>query len=83
MRSKLKYGLNWLRFVCVLAGFVTVTDTTETGMDPNGNAFQLTKVQKRIAEIGQIFGSRLNLEEIFDEFAGQVRKLIPAEPIIL
>jgi len=38
---------------------------------------------RRLAEIGRIIGSTLNVEEVYEPFAEQVRELIPFERIVI
>ena len=45
---------------------------------PNGNiALRLAEEMAIIAEIGRVIGSTLNIEEVYEHFAAEARKLIP------
>ncbi len=46
-------------------------------------AARLAKEMAVIAEIGRIIGSSLNIDEVYDGFASEVRKLIPFDRLVI
>ena len=64
-------------------GLNLVIDKTETGMTPSGDVLQLVDEQKRIAEIGRLVASTLDVASIYPGVAQLARSLVAADRMVI
>ena len=69
------------RVVFAIRDITDYKQTEDALMASESEAKRLAQENASIARIGQIIGSTLAIEEVYERFAGEVRKLIPFDAI--
>jgi hypothetical protein len=60
-----------------------MTDIRMQSASKSDSRHPLVEQQRRIAEIGRIVNSTLELNEVFSAFAGQARELLPFHRLVI